>query len=348
MSRISDNQIQVDNTISSFGQFKVSEQVFLVGTSNEGTILSTDFWTETLANGGTVTVASNIATMSTNAVADGSTTLESKAKARFIPSTVNVFLAGVRLGDAGTINNKRRWGAFDASNGLFFELDGTTIKCVSRVGGVDTAFTVFNGEAPLVLDTNFHQYEIMYNAGRAIFLQDRKRIHTFAPATSSTSGVMDLPIRVENVNSGGLASNVQLFLRGSAIYRYGYGASNMLDVVSIEDPTRGIHLYSRQNILLADYPKTMVSYTVPANRLLAIYNWAMQNDGSITLCTLKINGVEIDSINFSTSSNTNRVNADFGASSPYIVSGGGVVTVVVETGGNNKQTTINLNGVLLL
>jgi hypothetical protein len=348
MSRISDNQIQVDNTISSFGQFKVSEQVFLVGTSNEGTTVSTDFWTVTLANGGTTTVANNIATMSTNAAANGSATLESIAKARFIPSTVNVFLAGIRLGDTGTVNNKRRWGAFNATDGLFFELDGTTIKIVSRVGGVDTAITSFNGESSFVLDTDFHQYEIMYNAGRAIFLQDRKRIHTYTPTTISTSGTMDLPIRTENVNSGGLASNVQLFLRGSAIYRYGYGASNFLDVIAIEDPTSGVHLYSRQRIPLADYPKTMVTYTVPANRILAIYNWAMQNDGSITLVTLKVNGIEIDSISFSNSSNTNRIYANFGASSPFIVQGGGVVTVVVESGGNNKQTTINLHGVLLL
>jgi len=38
----------------------------------------------------------------------------------------------VRCGDAGKANNVRRWGYFDSSDGLFFELDGTTLYTVLR------------------------------------------------------------------------------------------------------------------------------------------------------------------------------------------------------------------------
>ena len=44
----------------------------------------------------------------------------------------NLFVLGARLGDAGKANVVRLWGAFDATDGYFFQMNGTTLRVVHR------------------------------------------------------------------------------------------------------------------------------------------------------------------------------------------------------------------------
>lgn len=201
-------------------EVKVAETIRLVGDTQEGTTLDTNIWTSTLTGSGGIVLGHALAQLTTGTTANSSSFLVSNRKARFITGTVNSFTAGIRLGDTGTANNVRRWGAYDANNGVYFQLNGTTIGVGIRQTAVDNIIISFNGHTP-VLDTNFHLYEICYTQGTVHFFQDNLLIHSY---TTTTAAIADTPhflLGFENTNSGGGTSNVSLYIRGSAISRYG-------------------------------------------------------------------------------------------------------------------------------
>jgi len=118
-------------TYSLFNQFKTSDQFMLIG-NNEGSSLNTSFWDLTVANGGTGVASNNILTLATETTANGSAIVQSKKNADFVPHCTNSFLCHFKLGDTGATDNVRRWGVFDANNGLFWQLNGTTAAIVYR------------------------------------------------------------------------------------------------------------------------------------------------------------------------------------------------------------------------
>lgn len=216
-----DNQTDTDFSIAPFGELKVADLVHLIGGSHEGSTIDAIRWSTTLANGGTITISGGVATLRTNITADASALLNSLKIGRFLNGAHNIYVAGIRLGDTGIANNIRRWGVFDDSNGLFFELAGTAIGIVIRKNGSDTRITSFNGITAFVLDTNFHVYEIIYSAGSARFLQDRKLIHKYSNTSSAVCDKMGLKLGAENKNINGATDDIILDVRGSAIYRFG-------------------------------------------------------------------------------------------------------------------------------
>lgn len=132
-----------------------------------------------------------------------------------IAGSTAVMQCGVTIPDGGTANNIRRWGAFDASNGYFWELDGAALYAVSRKAGVDTRV------AAAAADMTVNRlYEIEYQGNTAVFLRERVAVATLSGAVAlPRTANINFPLRFENVNANGSTTNVSMLVRGCSISR---------------------------------------------------------------------------------------------------------------------------------
>lgn len=226
-TEIIDSQTGSAANVSAYGSLQTADLVRLIGGTFEGATLSSVRWDSVLLNGGTVPQSGGVVTVSTNTTADGAASFYSDHVARFLAGSPNRFATHLRLTDTGVANNVRRWGAFDASNGLFFELNGTAFRVVSRKAGVDTAVPSgsFNGAQPII-DTNNHRWTIMYEPSGARFYQsdadgNEVLLHHMTFATSLGVGTMHLKIGHQSVNSSGATTNAGFEVRGTSISRFG-------------------------------------------------------------------------------------------------------------------------------
>lgn len=142
----------------------------------------------------------------------------------------------LRHGDAGKANSRRRWGYFDDNNGVFWELDGTTLYVVvrSNVSGsiVDTRIAQSSWNADKldgsdsigftldVTNPNIYFIDLQWlGAGRirfGIVEPGGSRIMAHVVENSNQSGdypymrTATLPIRIEMVNTGAAASTSEI------------------------------------------------------------------------------------------------------------------------------------------
>lgn len=212
--------------VDQFNSIKVAEQSRLIGTKFTGTTKDTNFWTETVANGGTVTQTAGFVTLNTNTTANGSAAYLTVRSARFIPNVSNDFRAVLKLGDTGAANNVRRFGNYDANNGAFFQLSGTTFSVVTRAAGVDTVIAQanWNGvDQAFTLDTNIHSYDIEVGYQKCTFYIDGTLMHTASVAGNAALlyQSLDLPITVENTNSASSTTACTISAALLAVSRYG-------------------------------------------------------------------------------------------------------------------------------
>ncbi len=205
-------------------ELKVGSQRRVLGGLFNNTTLDTHKWTSTLANAGTAISGSGVCTLATNTTANGSAILQSVRRARAYSNIGNSFTTAMALGDTGVTNNVRRWGAFDGTNGYYFELNGTTLNLVTLNAG--TASKVANGSftgnagATITLDTNFHVWEITYQSPtRVEFYLDGVLVHVVTATTVALVSNSDLPARFEDTNSGGLATNHTTLIANVGIIR---------------------------------------------------------------------------------------------------------------------------------
>lgn len=204
-----------------FGNLKTMTPTKLVGEVFEQSTLDALVWSSTVSGSGTLTLSNGVVQLQTGTTANSSSFLASMHKGRYFPETINAAILSVRLGDTGTANNVKRWGAYDANNGVFFQLNGSTFGVGIRSAGSDTIITSFNGIASPTVDTNFHRYEIQYSHGRAAFFQDGNLIHTYVATATALAAVASFYIGAESTNSGGGTTNASLFIRDATIMRYG-------------------------------------------------------------------------------------------------------------------------------
>lgn len=221
---IYDDQTSSESVVSPLGSVSVTDITRLIGGTFDGTSLDAQRWTTTLAAAGSVALSGGIATISTGGTANGRAFVNSTAVARFLSAMPNISAMGVRIPDSGVGGNIRRWGAFDANDGYFFELSGTELGIVYRKAGVDTRVTSFNGTA-FTLDTNNHTYQICWTGAIAIFFVDRVRLHLLVTPTAPSVSTYSLKLGFETINSGGLASARTIEVRAAAINRFGQPTS---------------------------------------------------------------------------------------------------------------------------
>lgn len=221
-ANIRDVQTSKDVAVTPIRELKITQAVRLVGTVFEGTE-DANFWTKAVTGTGAVTFAGQ-ASIATGTTANSTAKLTSVRKARFIPSSANQFRGIARFTTAGTADNVRRIGAYDANNGYFFQLSGTTFGVGSRSGTTDTVVESgsFNGSTDsYTLNTNVHRFNIDYTNLSAQFYIDDVLIHTISSQTDPSVLALTYPITLENNNSNDLDDNIVLDVRVTNIVRLG-------------------------------------------------------------------------------------------------------------------------------
>jgi hypothetical protein len=219
---IQDANIGKEVKVTPFGELRAEQHVRVLGESF-WTTLDTNFWTSTVTAAGTNTITNGELQMRTGTTSNGTTLFYSTKTARYVASYSNYFSAALALPNGATANNVRRWGAFDASNGCFFDIDATSLGIVTRKAGSDqrVAQASWNGGNTFTLDTNIHYFEIIYTSFAIYFLIDDVLMHSITAGADTWCVNIHFPIRLENNNSGGSVTNVGMDVRSTSISRNG-------------------------------------------------------------------------------------------------------------------------------
>ena len=210
--------------VDGLGNLKIVEQARLIGTAFSGTVKDTNFWTETVTGSGAVAQAGEI-TLTTGVTANSTAKYVTVRKARKVTGAANQFRMVGRLTTDPQANNLRRAGAYDANNGFFFQVDGTTFGVGVRKGGADTIVNSgsFNGNmgASVTLTTTFGRFFIEYDHLSVKFFMNDVLLHTITATTTALTNTLDLNITMENNNSGGNTTDNAFELLFAAIVRLG-------------------------------------------------------------------------------------------------------------------------------
>jgi hypothetical protein len=204
------------------GEQRTIEPVRLAGTAFNGDIVDTNFWKVVTNTGGTITQGSGVITLSSGTTADNTVNLTSLRQGIFIPASTNRYRSQL-IPTTGNAGCTRRWGAFDANNGFFFELAGTAFRIVIRKGGADTviAQAAWSESTTFTLDGNIHTFEIYWTGRRVYFSIDDELKHIQTATTAALTATTTLPVRMECNNTGGSTTSRNLVATTAAIHRLG-------------------------------------------------------------------------------------------------------------------------------
>ena len=231
-------------SLDAFGNLRTSSANILGGYEYSA-ISQADLFTDNVATGGLVTYdPTGARTVLSSTGGTGSSATRTTNRYHFYqPGVGNLIITTLAHGDTGKANNVRRWGYFDARNGLFWQLTGTTLQVVVRsdTSGVvvDTVVsrTDWNGDhvdgtgtSGMTIDitkANFYWIDYAWlgvgTARFGILAPDGSRwaCHTFENPNSNVGPYMatgTLPVRYENFNTGSTSGTSELNLICSAVY----------------------------------------------------------------------------------------------------------------------------------
>lgn len=217
---ISDRDVELGLTIGTTGlrdRLFVQRNTFLSDSLADGIA---GFWTQVVANGGTIASTAGEGLLSTSTAVNGSAKITSPT-VPYYPGQVAWLNSAVRFGDTGTAGNIRRLGMFTTSGdtpqeGFYFELSGTTLNAVTVKAGVATAvastsWTRFAFD-PFTLTTSYVSLEIRYTANTVWFYVNNILRHQVSGTTSALTTSLTLPITVQNVKTSG-ASDITFSVR---------------------------------------------------------------------------------------------------------------------------------------
>lgn len=173
------------------------------------------------SGGGSVVVASGAATIASGTVVAGVGSFVSRHTARLLLGSQHEFAAVLSV-STNAAGGRYRWGAYDSSNGYFFEFEGTVARIISRKNGVDAIVTVFTGTQPFLIDTNRHAYVIRYTAVLARWIQDANLKHSmFSSAIGPLVVNPNLPVTIEAANLSAPGTNFVVTATTAFIRRSG-------------------------------------------------------------------------------------------------------------------------------
>jgi hypothetical protein len=211
------------NRVSSYGEALIVEPVRLAGAAFIGTTVDPNFWTATVTGTGTVTQSNGQQVLATGATANSTAVTVTPSIARYVASSQNRFLARIQMGDTGTANNTRRWGAFNGTDGAYFKLAGTVLSVCTMDASSETAVasTSWNGNQTVPTLTSLNFFEIVYTVATVIFLINGNVAHTVSATAAPWASTSHFPAYASNVNSGGGTANVTMDIRVLVITRLG-------------------------------------------------------------------------------------------------------------------------------
>ncbi len=234
-------------TLSGFGSLKVSNARAL-GVYEASLDTYEALFSTIVASGGATsyTPAESSQVLSVTSASGSRSFMLTNRYHYYQPGSSNLFLMTAATGDTGKAGNSRRWGGFDDSDGVFFELQGTTLNVVLRnstsgaVVETRVAQAAWNGDkldgnglSGYTMDlTGINVYWIDYQwlgAGRVrfgVYSPEGARVtcHTVQNAGQNPLPYMrtgTLPVAFENVNTGATGSSSELRVVCSSVYTEG-------------------------------------------------------------------------------------------------------------------------------
>ena len=195
----------------------------IAGQVMQGAQVDPNFWTTSAAGTGAAAQSNGLQTLTTGATANSSIRVSSTELARFVGQNENLYSGVVQMGDTGTTNNTRRWGAFNGTDGAYFKLAGMVLSIATVKGGVETAVasTSWNRNQTVPTLTNINTYRVEYRLKAVIFEINGVVVHVASTASSLWANTSNLNVWHDNVNSGGSTSNVSMSVAAASIYRMG-------------------------------------------------------------------------------------------------------------------------------
>lgn len=123
--------------------------------------------------------------MFTSAAVGSKIEFESKRRFRYQSGRGSLLKMSIILGDTGVAGNRRRWGLRnDAGDGLFYELDGTTMQFIHQRQGTVVSTTAASAwDVPVTIDANGHLWFIQYpwlGVADPFLLYDNALVHRLA------------------------------------------------------------------------------------------------------------------------------------------------------------------------
>lgn len=308
-----------DYTVGSFGGLRVitTQNIFESLFSYDKQPL---IWDETLSGGATSTFNSNTNSidMVLPTTSGASVVRQTFRRVRYNPSRTVQFLAAATLG-APKANTRKRIGQFDSSDGIYFEVDGTTGNVCLRTSTsgsvVDTKIDQanwnidkFDGTGPSGITIDFSKHNLFYiqyafqGFGDIVFgfyANGRIRFcHRIVSANVTTTSFMKtahLPARVEATNTGTSASSTTVSYNSVAMKNEGEDADREGQVRSYSDapiktvgtttaPVLSIRLRSGFEKAIVDLIKTTI-FVQTADEVV----WSLHINSTLTGATFGVN-----------------------------------------------------------
>lgn len=299
---------------------------------SDGTIDTTERWTETIVGGGSTGFANKNLQLSVTTASGDQIQEVFKQEVSPLSGADAEYLSGIKFGTEQASNIKE-WGllSLDEADGLFFRLDGTTLRFVEKNAGSETT-TDIDSFKPT--DSDFHSYTIRFGVASTYeaIIDNDVVLSTNSSDIPITSTKTFVPFwNHENTALlGGAASDLEIIgviiidKSGSRIVNNGKDDNGFVRDVAVNSTGRllvsqeaiaaegRINQFTRQDV--ASHETTLTSYTVPSGKIVDITSWHFATETAVMLCELQIDGTAVDAIRFNNSANTNRLNAIYGTS----------------------------------
>lgn len=208
--------------ITPMGEMRVAPHVRLVGTPFHGTSgVDPQFWGTTTSGIATVVQASGNVVLSTSDASGSLAMVQSARVARYVAGVANYYRAVVQF-DAGVSGNIRRWGMFNSSEGMFFEMNQQTPNVVLRKAGIDQTISSQNFISQLPTDSYYHTYEIYVRNRGVDFACDDTQVYRHTISSEPYATTLSLPVSLENRNTlTATTSGIRFKAMSSTINRMG-------------------------------------------------------------------------------------------------------------------------------